>query len=128
MISEKSLWTEVADQLRHHKGGMWTGVLNRQFAERIAEEGVPGVTAPELTEAACTIAKQTWLQDRLSRLIMKKNVTKSTPAVENLPIVVVSYHGKDYLIDGHNRVNKWRKENDRRTHNVIVIMPRTNSR
>ena len=67
----------------------------------------------------CTIREELLNLDDLNRLDVFHD--NSVPGSDHEPIVVLSFRGKQYVIDGNKRVNAWRKTGKPQTRRAIVI-------
>lgn len=114
---EAAQWEPVWKVLDHHKKKFTPQhALNRLFHEQRSD-------GPHLTPSTATVQKQFWSIHQLDRTIRKDSVTTG-PAMLDVPIVVVRWDGKDYLIDGRRRVNTWVKKGSQKLHDVLLIQPR----
>jgi len=69
----------------------------------------------------CAIREEVFNLADLNRLNVFHD--KAMPARDVEPIVVLSFQGRQYVIDGNKRVNAWRKSGKQQTRRAIVIEP-----
>lgn len=115
---DQVIWELLYCLLRHHqkigRDASASDVLDRLF-----HEYVPQAQHVRLTEENCHARMEAWFTDKLARV--KRKHDGKEPRHENCPVVVLSYEGCDYLIDGNNRVNKWVEDNSQVSHNVVIV-------
>jgi hypothetical protein len=69
----------------------------------------------------CTIREAVLDAEALRQLHVFHN--RASPASDHEPIVVLSFKGKEYVIDGNSRVNLWRRIDGPQLRRAIVIEP-----
>jgi hypothetical protein len=72
-------------------------------------------------ETSCAIREELLALDDLNTLEVFHD--KDVPSQDHEPIVVLSFCGKRYVIDGNKRVNAWRKTGKPQTRRAIIIEP-----
>ncbi|HEY2786344.1 MAG TPA: hypothetical protein VGJ05_15360 [Fimbriiglobus sp.] len=116
--NDDALWNRAKELLRHHqKSDDPTPV---DALNRLLHEAAPEASSIRLSEANCRIVLESWLMKKLAGL--RRRHDRATPKDEGCPILVVCWRGKQYLIDGGNRINKWVKEKNEGSHAVLVMM------
>ena len=72
-------------------------------------------------DTTCAIREEVLSLDDLNRLTVFHE--KGTPGRDVEPIVVLSFRGQRYVIDGNKRVNAWRKTGKPQARRAIIIEP-----
>jgi hypothetical protein len=130
--SEARAWESVRRQLDFHQrkpAHEWIDTLNRLWRKNrfvMSEDGVLKLPEkpPVLTAAMLSVADERWPLERLAPLVHRDAHGRSRPKRDDLPILVLEWRGRHFLIDGINRVNRRKRDRDAGPHHVIVIHAR----
>ena len=91
-----------------------------QTLNRLLDEYVCG--APHLTFETLCVTKESWGRDGLSRICRRHNRASPCPRGANTrEIVVASFRGRHYAIDGNNRINHWLKKGETGPFQILLI-------
>jgi hypothetical protein len=115
--SADDLWRLVYSSLEHHrkaKDPSAHAVLNRLVNERF-----PSGPRLELNDTTCAIGEHEYSTRELEGF--ERWHKRDTPASDGGSIVVAQCRGRNLVIDGNNRVNRWIRESSRDLHHAIVI-------
>jgi predicted N-acetyltransferase YhbS len=121
-------WALVEAELRHHAkpGDDWIATLNRLWRKNRFVTSLDGVLKleaepPVLTREALSVTHERWPLERLAPLLHPDAHGRRKPKKDDLPILVLEWKGRHFLIDGLNRVNRRMRDRDPGPHAVIVI-------
>ena len=121
------LWLKVCDLLRWHSVGMHTPIqtLNRLWRKQPYVKRFPQEFAnlPELTESMLSVREESWMLETLLALTDSTFHQRAKPKAFP-PIIVLERTGRDFLMDGGNRLNYWRQRGDAGPHAVLKIVVR----
>ena len=102
----------------HKKKATPEHALNRLFREHH-----PGVlVVPHLSPSTATVRREGWSTEQLNGTVRKDRTTIG-PARTDVPVVVVQWKGKPFLVDGRRRLNQWVQQRSTLVHEVFVIEP-----
>jgi len=130
--SDADAWESVRSQLDFHRrkpAHEWIDTLNRLWRKNrfvMSEDGVLKLPEkpPILTAAMLSANAERWPLERLAPLVHPDAHGRSRPKRDALPILVLEWRGRHFLIDGINRVNRRTRDRDAGPHDVIVIRAR----
>jgi hypothetical protein len=117
---------EAADQLRYHNKGSdnWVDTLNRLWRKNHFAKSMIGSRFPELAEEMLGAELERWPVDRLKKLLHPETHARACPMRDDLPIIVLLWADREFLIDGTTRINRRVRDNDVGPHDVVVIRDR----
>lgn len=126
---ESRAWESVKRQLEHHRrkpAHTWLDTLNRLWRKNrfvMSQDGVLKLPdrPPVLSAAMLTVTTEQWPLERLAPLVHADAHDRSRPKRDDLPILLLEWEGRHFLIDGINRVNRRARDRDPGPHAVIVI-------
>jgi hypothetical protein len=120
----RQLWETLERALSYHRtrGRDVTSIdaLNRILAKARSSLDEPSEGLPRLSPETCTIRLQRWTTSKLDAIRRGKH-QRDRPRCANLPVIVVEYEGREYLIDGQTRINRWTADGNDGPHEVIVL-------
>jgi hypothetical protein len=132
MASEAEDWAVVERALSHHAkaGHGWIETLNRLWRKNRFVTSLGGVLKleaepPVLTRDMLSVTREHWPLERLAALVHPDAHGRSRPKKDDLPVLVLEWRGRHFLIDGLNRVNRRVRAREAGPHAVIVIHGRT---
>jgi hypothetical protein len=116
--------------------GLWNEALSAFEGHRIPRIDVSAQAALNRIAAKCLgisfdstncdIREETLDLAALGRLIVFHD--RASPKRDEEPIIILSFDEDDrYVIDGANRVNKWRTAGEPQSRRAIVIEPKTDA-
>lgn len=131
-MSPEEAWASVRSQLDFHRRKpqhTWIDTLNRLWRKNRFVMTMDGLLRlpeepPVLTEDMLSVSADRWALDRLAPLVHVDSHDRARPKRDDLPILVLEWQGRPYLIDGINRINRRRRARDPGPHAVIVIHAR----
>lgn len=93
------------------EGHTWIDTLNRLWRKNhfvTVGNGPYGPleTLPLLIPEMLSVASEKWPLQRLQTLLHPKTHTRDNPLRDDLPIIVLSWFGRDFLIDGTTRIHR----------------------
>ena len=122
-MDDHSRWELVARQLAHHikpgKDRDWVAALNRIFREVLARKGIGG--APLLGPETCSIGSAEYPRAELA--LTQRHHDEKIPRHDSGPPVLVRFRGRDYAVDGTNRINKRLADGMATLCSVIILFP-----
>lgn len=126
------IWEIVRSQLDFHRrkpAHAWIDTLNRLWRKNrfvMSEDGVLKLPEkpPVLTAELLSVNTERWPLERLGPLVHPDAHTRRRAKRDDLPILVLEWRGRHFLIDGINRVNRRMRDRDAGPHAVIVIHAR----
>jgi len=102
----------------HKKKATPEHALNRLFREYH-----PGVLdVPYLSPSTATVRTERWSTEQLNTTVRRDRTTIG-PARTDVPVVVVQWKDKPFLVDGQRRVNQWVQQHSALVHEVFVVEP-----
>ena len=126
--SDEEAWQLVESELGHHQrpGHDWVDTLNRLWRKNRFVMSMDGVLKldrepPVLTREMLSVSREHWPLERLAPLVHADAHDRRRPKRDDLPVLVLEWQGRHYLIDGLNRVNRRVRERLPGPHEVIVI-------
>jgi hypothetical protein len=129
---EEAAWRMVESELGHHQrpGHDWLDTLNRLWRKNRFVMSMDGVLKldrepPVLTREMLSLSRERWPLERLAPLVHPDAHDRRRPKRDDLPVLVLEWQGRHYLIDGLNRINRRVRERLPGPHEVIVIHGRT---
>jgi hypothetical protein len=128
MPPETEDWAIVEGQLGHHAKTAhgWIDTLNRLWRKNRFVTSLDGMLKldeqpPLLTRAMLSVTRERWPLERLASLVHPDAHGRSRPKRDDLPVLVLEWRGRHFLIDGLNRVNRRVRDREAGPHAVIVI-------
>lgn len=125
-------WAIVEAELGHHAkpGHGWVETLNRLWRKNRFVTSLDGVLKlesepPLLTREMLSVRRERWPLERLAALLHPDAHGRAQPKKDDLPVIVLDWQGRHFLIDGLNRVNRRVRKGEPGPHEVIVIHGRT---
>jgi hypothetical protein len=125
---EEHAWIVVEGELCHHgkPGHGWLDTLNRLWRKNRFVTSLDGVLKldeepPVLTREMLSVTAERWPLERLAPLLHPDAHGRARPKRDDLPVLVLEWRGRYFLIDGINRLNRRVREGDPGPHDVIVI-------
>jgi len=126
---EQANWDLVAVQLGFHRrkpAHEWIDTLNRLWRKNRFVMSMDGVLKlhekpPALTREMLAVSRERWPLERLAPLVHPDAHDRARPRRDDLPVLVLEWSGRHYLIDGINRINLRVRERLPGPHDVIVI-------
>jgi len=125
---ERAAWQEATSQLEHHArpGHDWVDTLNRLWRKNrfvMSMDGMLKLDAPPpvLTREMLSFTREHWPLERLAPLVHPDAHDRARPKRDDRPILLLEWHGRHFLIDGINRINRRIRERLGGPHEVIVI-------
>jgi hypothetical protein len=132
MSADAEDWAIVESALGHHAKPGHDGIdtLNRLWRKNRFVTSLDGVLKldaepPVLTRAMLHATRERWPLERLAPLVHPDAHGRSRPKRDDLPVLVLEWRGRHFLIDGLNRVNRRVRAREAGPHEVIVIHGRT---
>lgn len=132
MAPEAEDWAIVESGLGHHakKPHDWIDTLNRLWRKNRFVTSLDGVLKldaepPVLTRAMLSVTRERWPLERLAALVHPDAHGRARPKRDELPVLVLEWRGRHFLIDGQNRINRRVRNRHAGPHEVIVIHGRT---
>jgi hypothetical protein len=132
MSSEADAWAIVEAELGHHAkpGHDPIDTLNRLWRKNRFVTSLDGMLKlaaepPVLTRAMLAARRERWPLERLASLVHEDAHGRARPKRDELPVIVLEWGGRPYLIDGLNRVNRRVRSRDAGPHEVILIHEKT---
>jgi len=130
--ADAEAWALVEGELSHHAkaGDGWIETLNRLWRKNRFVTSLDGVLKlafepPVLTREMLSATRERWPLERLAPLVHADAHGRARPKVDELPVLVLEWRGRHFLIDGLNRINRRVRTRDPGPHEVIVIHART---
>ena len=128
-MTDNDGWALVVNQLVFHRrkpAHEWIDTLNRLWRKNRFVMTMDGVlrlpeNPPMLTPEMLSLTRERWPLERLAPLVHPDAHDRARPKRDNLPILVLEWSGRHYLIDGINRINRRVREQQLGPHEVIVI-------
>ncbi len=132
MSAEKEAWAIVESELGYHAkpGHDWVDTLNRLWRKNRFVTSLDGLLKleaepPVLTRDMLSLRRERWPLERLAPLVHVDAHGRARPKRDDLPVLVLEWDGRHFLIDGLNRVNRRVRGREAGLHEVIVIQGRT---
>lgn len=130
--SDARAWESVQSQLDFHRrkpAHTWIDTLNRLWRKNrfvMSEDGVLKLPQkpPVLTAAMLSVSSESWPLERLAPLVHPDAHARRRPKRDELPILVLEWGDRHFLIDGINRINRRIRDREAGPHEVIVIHAR----
>ena len=124
---EQALWEEAKAQLGFHArpGHDWLDTLNRLWRKNRFVMSMDGVlklpqAPPVLTRDMLTVSRDYWPLERLVPLVHIDAHDRARPKRDDRPILILEWQGRNFLIDGINRINRRKRDGDAGPHEVII--------
>ena len=76
---------------------------------------------PVLTREMLSVTRERWPLERLAALVHPDAHGRARPKKDDLPVLVLEWRGRHFLIDGLNRINRRARAREAGPHAVIVI-------
>ena len=128
MPAERDDWAIVEAELGHHAkpGDGWIETLNRLWRKNRFVTSLDGMLKleaepPQLTREMLWASRERWPLERLAPLLHPDAHNRARAKKDDLPILVLEWQGRHFLIDGLNRVNRRVRSREPGPHDVIVI-------
>lgn len=126
--ADADAWAVVEAELGHHAkpGDDWIETLNRLWRKNRFVTSLDDVLKlesepPRLTREMLSVRRERWPLERLAPLLHPDAHGRARPKKDDLPILVLEWQGRHFLIDGLNRVNRRVRSGEPGPHEVIVI-------
>ena len=114
MREDNDLWQRV------YEGFAYQGDPTPQIGlNRIAAKCLQLKTTQSFDCSNCTVREVFLPLHEISQF--DRHHERDRPRRESGSIVVLSYSGKHYVLDGHNRISKWMKEGSTELRSVLII-------
>jgi hypothetical protein len=131
-MTEDEAWRQVKSQLDFHRrrpGHAWIDTLNRLWRKNRFVMTMDGMLRlpekpPELRSELLTVSCERWPIERLAPLVHVDSHDRARPKRDDLPILLLEWQGRHYLIDSINRINRRKRDREAGPHEVIVIHAR----
>jgi len=129
MTEDEDDWKLVESELGFHQrrpADGWIDTLNRLWRKNRFVMSMDGVLKldeppPVLTAEMLSVTRERWPLERLVPLLHVDAHARARPKRDGLPILVLEWKGRHFLIDGINRINRRARDRDAGPHAVIVI-------
>ena len=129
MSPEEEAWAVVRSQLEFHQrkpAHDWIDTLNRLWRKNRFVMSMDGMlklreVPPVLTREMLSVSREQWPLEKLAPLVHPDAHDRARPKKDGLPILVLEWSGRHYLIDGINRINRRVREGSPGPHEVVVI-------
>lgn len=128
MAADADDWSLVERELSHHAkaGHGWIETLNRLWRKNRFVTSLDGMLKldeepPALTRNMLSVSRERWPLERLAPLVHPDAHGRARPKVDDLPLLVLEWRGRHFLIDGLNRINRRVRDRAAGPHEVIVI-------
>lgn len=114
-------WEELCSIISHHSKGepSCEKVLRRLFHKALAFHRID--ERPDLKQSGLTVRREHRQRVALGSLLTEGHRTEDEPQMEDRAIVVVVWRGKELLIDGRRRINRWLRTGAAGEHPVLVV-------
>ena len=130
--SDAPAWESLRNQLDFHRrvpAHSWLDTLNRLWRKNRFVIGIDGLlklpeSPPLLTEVMLSLSTERWPLERLAPLVHPDAHARARPKQDGLPVLILEWEGRHFLIDGINRINRRKRAGDAGPHEVIVIHAR----
>jgi hypothetical protein len=93
-------------------------VFNRLLAKNVTPPGWTKNTHFTFQPSQIRSRRETWTTDQLGKL--DRGHSDASGDDFDCPIVIVEYQGKQRVLDGNHRINRWVASGDARLHNVNI--------
>jgi hypothetical protein len=93
-------------------------VFNRLLAKSIRPNGWTTNTHLNIPRQQISSRRERWTTDELAKLPRGHGSTAGEDF--DCPIIVAEYEGKQRLLDGNHRINRWIEDRDTRLHDVNI--------
>ena len=128
MSADAEAWAIVESALAHHAkpGHGWIETLNRLWRKNRFVTSLDGLLKldtepPALTREMLSVTRERWSLERLAPLVHPDAHGRARPKKDDLPVLVLEWRGRHFLIDGLNRINRRVRAREAGPHEVIVI-------
>ncbi len=129
MTADEEAWLQLQHQLEFHRrkpAHAWIDTLNRLWRKNRFVMSMDGVLKlpeqpPVLTRDMLWVSRERWSLERLAPLVHPDAHDRARPKRDDLPILVLEWSGRHFLIDGINRINRRMRERLPGPHDVIVM-------
>lgn len=129
-LEEFELWAWIQAELTFHRlAGTqhdWLDTLNRLWRKKLILRRITGpdldpATLPILQRSMLTVTRERWGLLGLLKLVDRPAHARQEPRCAVCPVIVLRWRWRDFLIDGHTRINRWQHDRNYGPHEVIVI-------
>jgi len=122
-FERRYLWIQVSEQLKCHNKGSDRSIdtLNRLWRKNPRTMNAAGgyiYVLPVLTEEMLVVSIEQW---SLPQLVALETPHPRDELRSFAPPVVLSWFGRDFLMDGNTRVNYWAKKMNQGPHAVLRV-------
>jgi hypothetical protein len=133
-LEEVELWGWIQAELSFHRlhgtQHTWLETLNRLWRKKLVLRRIDGAdidpaTLPLLDRSMLDAWRERWGLLGLTKLVDHPAHARSEPNCGGCPVIVLRWRHRDFLIDGHTRINRWQRDRNYGPHEVIVIGVRT---
>ena len=124
MERSEELYEEVCELLhRGHRKNLDTPerTLSRLFRKHMEWRGVPIPPGMVLSIANTTVALETWSKAAIRGLPRRERKPGRNPKRSDVPVVILRFRGRDWLIDGGTRAHVWEEAGDVGDHPAYVV-------
>jgi hypothetical protein len=123
MAEVDQLLEETLECLKAHLHPEWgdrapIDTFNRLVAKNVKAAGSTSNTHLDIQMAEIQSRREQWTTDQLGKL--ERGHSDPRGADFQFPVVVIEYQGKQRLLDGNHRVNRWVVTKDSRLHEVNI--------
>jgi len=121
--SDDTILDQSLKCLGPHYNAQWgdrvlVDVFNRLLAKNIKSSGWKPNTHLNIQLQQISSRQERWTTDALAKLIRSHGYSEGDDF--NCPIIVAEYEGKQRLLDGHHRINRWIEVGDTRLHDINI--------
>lgn len=115
------MWEEIIAPLGLHQLSQHSvqQTVNRLFRKSLGTKLVK-----KITRELYKIDIEYWSLSTLKTIRVRIPHKRASPRIESHPIILVQYKSEFYLIDGANKINKWKVEKNKGPHKVAIIRRR----
>jgi hypothetical protein len=121
LSNAEALWRRIYESFHFHRFSVKPPDPDSQTAlNRIAAKCI-GVPGRSFDPSTCSVRAQVLSVEQLRQL--RLHHTRSRPQRDEQPIVVLSFEGQLYVVDGNTRVNRWLADGSSQPRAAIIIEP-----
>jgi len=119
--SGDDLWSELRSVIAQHiePGHDAIDTINRLLRKSpwLKESG----SWLQIPKAGLRLTEETRTIDQLWPLVHSTQVTEAEPTVPCGAVILLRWGGREYLMDGRRRINRWKREQLNGPHRALVI-------
>jgi hypothetical protein len=128
-LEDIRLWGFVISELTYHRREphhTWIDTLNRLWRKNrfVTDPGGKQIypeVLPTLTLSLLSVRHENWMLSELTLLLHPETHCRNQPICDCCPMLVLTWFGEHFLIDGTTRINRRLKDNELGPHSVLVI-------